>query len=142
NFMFYGRSYNKLNVSTNGLVMFNTTGSDEYLNQPILAPNIVGNDAACFWRDQAVRINGGVWIETTGSAPNRKTAITFALTDVLNTTSGPYLYQLILFEGSNRLTCQFQQMSVFERGDGRASTIGIRNLLGDGGVQYFYGDGV
>lgn len=142
NFTFYGRSYNHLSVSSNGLVMFNTTGSTEFANRPILTTNSVSNYAACFWLDQVVHVGGGAWIETTGSAPNRRTAITFELTDVNTTTNGPYLYQLILSEGSNRLTCQYQQMDTFERGDGRAATIGIRNLLGDGGVQYYYGNSI
>src|SRR4051812_40815749 len=83
-----------------------------------------------------------VWIDTVGSAPNRSTVITFRLHDH-NATGviGPYLYQAILFEGSNRIKCQYKDMGINPAGNGRAATVGIRNRLGTGGVQYFYGDG-
>ena len=84
----------------------------------------------------------GVYLFEHRSHPHRRSVITFQLSDVMTTTVGPYLYQMVLSEGSNLITCQYQQMDVLDRGDGRAATIGIRNLLGDGGVQYFYGDGI
>jgi uncharacterized repeat protein (TIGR01451 family) len=143
NFEFFGRAYSQLFVSTNGLVLFGQTNATAYSNKPILAPNSPAtNYATCLWTDQVVNAGDNVWIDTVGSAPNRSTIITFRLHDFNATGAiGPYLYQAILFEGSNRIKCQYNDMGISPAGDGRASTVGIRNLIGTGGVQYFYGDG-
>jgi hypothetical protein len=82
----------------------------------------------------------GIWYETFGSAPNRFTAITFVLSDTTGApTTVPYQYQMILYEGSNQIKCQYADMSGSINGDGRHATIGVENKWGEGGVQYFYG---
>src|SRR5262249_32017792 len=134
-------TYTQVVISTNGLVSFNTTGSPQYVNQPILEGNTPSNYATCFWTDQIVHATDGAWVETVGSAPNRTVVITFRLSDAgASGAQGPYRYQMILYEGSNRIKCQYMQMDGYPVGDGRGATIGIRNWLGNGGVQYFYGN--
>src|SRR5262249_6406439 len=82
-----------------------------------------------------------VWMETFGAAPYRSTVITFLLHDYAATgATGPYLYQAILYESSNRILCQYKEMNAYASGNGRAATVGVRNLPGIGGVQYFYGN--
>ncbi|HTP11547.1 MAG TPA: hypothetical protein VMP08_25010, partial [Anaerolineae bacterium] len=102
---------------------------------------IVDSYATCFWDDQAAsNATQGIWYETFGVAPNRYTVITFLLDDATNPPTKPYEYQMILYEGSNRLKCQYNDMTGSINGDGRHATIGLENKWGDGGVQYFYGD--
>jgi hypothetical protein len=140
-FRFDGRVYTEAVVSANGLVMFNAgIGSSAFDNQPIPTPGTVDSYATCFWDDQqAANASQGIWYETFGSAPNRFTAITFVLNDTTGPATKPYLYQMILYEGSNRIKCQYNDMGGSTNGDGRHATIGLENRWGDGGVQYFYG---
>jgi uncharacterized repeat protein (TIGR01451 family) len=141
-FRFDGRDYTNTVVSANGLVMFNAgVGSSEYSNQPIPTPGIVDSYATCFWDDQqAANTTQGIWYETFGGAPHRFTVITFMLDDATSAPpAAPYQYQMILYEGSNRIKCQYNDMTGSINGDGRHATIGVENKWGDGGVQYFYG---
>jgi uncharacterized repeat protein (TIGR01451 family) len=141
-FAFDGRDYTSTIASANGLVMFNAgVGSSAVDNQPIPTPGTVDSYATCFWDDQtAANAAQGVWYETFGSAPNRFTAITFVLSDTTSApTTVPYQYQMILYEGSNQIKCQYADMSGSINGDGRHATIGVENKWGEGGVQYFYG---
>ncbi len=141
-YRFDGRNYVNTIVSANGLVMFNDgVGSGAFNNQPIPTSGTVDSYATCFWDDQiAANAAQGIWYETFGSAPNRFTAITFVLSDTTSSPTKPYQYQMLLYEGSNRIKCQYNDMSGSINGDGRHATIGVENRWGDGGVQYFYGD--
>ena len=141
-FRFDGRNYIKALVSANGLVMFNDNiGTEQYTNDPIPTPGGVDSYATCFWDDQmAADASQGIWYETWGSAPNRYTVFTFVLSDTTGAlVTKPYMYQMILYEGSNAIKCQYDDMTGSLNGDGRHATIGVENKWGDGGVQYFYG---
>jgi uncharacterized repeat protein (TIGR01451 family) len=138
-FPFFDRGYSNVQVSTNGLVMFNDTGSSESNNQPILTPGTVDNFATCFWDDQAINGPGqGIWGETFGSAPNRYAVITFVLTDTVPGTTAPYEYQMILYEHDGTIKCQYENMDGSVNGDGRSATIGLEDRYGTRGVQYFF----
>lgn len=138
-FPFFDRSYSSVQISTNGLVMFNDAGTVNYLNQPIPTPGIVDNYATCFWDDQAVKGAGqGIWLETFGSAPDRYAVITFVLTDTNPLAKEPYEYQMILYENDGAIKCQYANMSGSVNGDGRSATIGLEDRFGTSGVQYFY----
>jgi uncharacterized repeat protein (TIGR01451 family) len=138
-FSFFDRSYSNVQISTNGLVMFNDAGSTLYTNQPIPTPGVVDNYATCFWADQVAKTaSQGVWLETFGSAPDRFSVITFELQDTDPLATEPYLYQMILYENGGMIKCQYAHMSAFVNGDGRSATIGIEDPYGTSGVQYFY----
>jgi uncharacterized repeat protein (TIGR01451 family) len=137
-FTFFDRSYANVQISTNGLVMFNDVGTTLQNNQPILTPGTVDNYASCFWDDQLASISGqGIWLETFGSAPNRYAVITFELRDFDQPMSQPYLYQMILYENNGAIQCQYAHMGGSINGDGRSATIGLEDRFGTSGVQYF-----
>jgi hypothetical protein len=75
------------------------------------------------------------------STCRRLTAITFVLSDTTGAATQPYDYQMILYEGSDLIKCQYNDMSGSINGDGRHATIGVENKWGDSGVQYFFGPG-
>jgi uncharacterized repeat protein (TIGR01451 family) len=138
-FPFFNHSYSTVQISTNGLVMFNNAGTTLDDNQPILTPGTVDNYASCFWDDQTAAPPGlGVWLEMFGSAPNRYAVITFELQDLAQPTAKPYLYQMILYENGGAIKCQYARMGGSVNGDGRSATIGVEGRFGTSGVQYFY----
>ena len=72
-FPFYGVTSNKLRVSNNGAVLFDTlTGEVSYLNQPLTAAP--DNFIAPFW-DDLDSVAGNVYWKTIGTAPHRRVVI-------------------------------------------------------------------
>lgn len=142
-FRFYSGVYNDFYVSSNGLVSFGA-GSENNINTPIpTAGDGADNFAACFWGDLYIQnASQGVWVETTGSAPNRETVITFRTQYFI--TAGdpnvpPNLFQMILYEGSNQIKCQYADMSgPLVASGGAGATVGLENADGTSGIQYFY----
>ncbi len=142
-FRFDGRNFTNAFVSANGLVMFNADiGSSSFGDEPIPTQGNVDSYATCFWTDQAASNAGqGIWYQMFGLAPHRYTVITFLLDDDIGSPTKPYRYQMILYEGSNRIKCQYRDMRGSINGDGRNATIGLENKWGDSGVEYFFNDG-
>jgi uncharacterized repeat protein (TIGR01451 family) len=142
-FRFYSGVYNDFYVSSNGLVSFGA-GSENNINTPIpTSDDGINNFAACFWGDLYIQdASQGVWVETTGSAPNRKTVITFRtqyFITLADTSVPPSLFQMILYEGSNQIKCQYNDMSgPLVASGGAGATIGLENTDGTSGIQYFY----
>jgi uncharacterized repeat protein (TIGR01451 family) len=142
-FRFYSGVYNNFYVSSNGLVSFGA-GHDNNINTPIPNPGDgVNNFAACFWGDLYIQdASQGVWVETTGSAPNRETVITFRAQYFI--TAGdksvpPSLFQMILYESSNQIKCQYADMrGPLVASGGAGATVGLENADGTAGIQYFY----
>jgi uncharacterized repeat protein (TIGR01451 family) len=142
-FRFYSSVYNDFYVSSNGLVSFGS-GSDLNTNTSIpTAGDGANNYATCFWYDLFIQnATQGVWVETSGSAPNRQTVITFRTQYFVtsnNPNVPPNLFQMILYEGSNLIKCQYAQMSGSVEGSGgTGATVGLENLDGTSGIQYYY----
>jgi uncharacterized repeat protein (TIGR01451 family) len=139
-FVFYGHAYTQLAISTNGLVSFGT-GSPSNHPEPIPTPaGETDNFAACFWSDLIVQDGlQGVWVETSGSPPNRRTVITFRVSHFETSAEPPALFQMILAETSNTIKCQYAFMP--DRDDlsgGRRTTIGLENADGTSGLQYHH----
>jgi uncharacterized repeat protein (TIGR01451 family) len=142
-FRFYSGVYNDFYVSSNGLVSFGA-GSENNINTPIPNPGDgADNFAACFWGDLFIQdAYQGVWVETTGSAPNRETVITFRTQYFVTSADKsvpPSLFQMILYESSNQIKCQYADMlgTLIASGGGGA-TVGLENADGTAGIQYFY----
>ena len=104
--------------------------------------------AACYWDDLRIwstnPITEGVYYEVQGTAPNRVAILTFSLEDTYYASGAmpPYRFQMVLSEGTNQITCQYQQMtSAAPRGTGQSATMGLENAAGTEGLLYFYGSG-
>jgi hypothetical protein len=135
----YTGTYTTTFAGTNGFLSFGGGGND---NTPTPIPTIgdLDNYIGCFWADRYIQnATQGVWVETFGSAPNHYTVITFRTAYFADINATPNLFQMILYEGSNQIKCQYADMSGSINGDGRHATIGVENKWGDGGVQYFFG---
>ena len=144
---FYTNIYTQVYPSTNGPVGFGA-GSTSAANVTIPTAATPNNYAACYWDDLRIwstnPITEGVYYEVQGISPNRLAIFTFALEDTYYTQGAypPYRFQMVLSESTNRMTCQYQQMtSVTPRGNGQSATIGLENAAGTEGLLYFYGSG-
>jgi len=141
-FNFYGKSYNKLYVGSNGLMGFAPYGLSYYTNTNI--PIVYVPNAAIYpyWDDLNPARGGGVYVGVEGTAPNRKIVVSWV--DVPWGTSVPltvrFSFQAILMEGSNDMIFQYLNVSPTNTtyGAGRSATIGIENETGTLACKYSY----
>jgi uncharacterized repeat protein (TIGR01451 family) len=138
-FTFYGHAYTQAFVGTNGLLTF-ITGTRANINDPIPFAGNVSNFAACFWDDLFENdASQGVWMETHGVAPNRYTVITYRTAYFEDETAPPAQFQMILYETSNQIKCQYLDMpGPIDASGGAGATVGLENADGTSGLQYFY----
>jgi uncharacterized repeat protein (TIGR01451 family) len=140
NFQFYGRVYSQIYVNTNGQVLFSEASASNS-PEPIPTPGgAADNYAACFWSDLIVTAGSeGVWLETSGSPGTRQTVITYQLRHFEDQPTPPMLFQMILFEGNNRIKCQYAHVPESDAlSGGRRSTIGLETLDGTSGLEYYF----
>ncbi len=139
-FQFYGESFSKIWVSTNGWVSFAqpSGGDPSYLLNGSI-PAGAGPDSliAVYW-DEMIGIAGGggnVYYDTIGTAPNRKVIIQWDVQR--NGGAGAInVCQVILYEQSNLIKLQYNILTGGFNG-GSSATIGIKKNTTDG-VEYSF----
>jgi len=131
-FEFYGRRYSTISVNSNGQVLFGSC-SQAYRNAAIPSPDDPNGFVAPFW-DDLIPGNGGVYMATFGTAPNRYAVIEWRDVSVYG-QSESQTFEVILYEGSNRVVCQYLDVNG-ARGMGSSATVGIENQDGKEGTQY------
>jgi gliding motility-associated-like protein len=139
NFIFYGNTYNRFYVTSNGLVIFGS-GSTDYTEDPIPFASSPSNFVAAFWDDIVINPSGKILYTTIGASPNRKciiqwTNMGFYASNVLMGT-----FSVILYEGSNNIQIQYRSIidNTSARSHGSSASIGIENSNGTSGIQYAY----
>jgi gliding motility-associated-like protein len=139
NFTFYGNTYNRFYVTSNGLIMFGS-GSNDYTEDPIPFASSPNNLIAAFWDDIVINSSGKILYTTIGASPNRKciiqwTNMGFYASNVLMGT-----FSVILYEGSNNILIQYRSIidNTSARSHGSSASIGIENSTGTSGIQYAY----
>ena len=131
-FSFYGTTYNKVNIYSNGFLMFGTapplrqSGSavGGFIPQNLNPKNII----ALSWSDWSPQlVANGILFETRGTAPNRKFIVQYNNVPEYHST-GRLMAQVILSEGSNDVTIYTNSLTI-----GNSShfvTQGIEDLTG------------
>jgi len=120
-FPFYGNTYGQFRVCTNGWISF-TSGSIQFLNQPLPAQLAPENLLAVLWDDltfpgqQAFTYNDG-------------TRLIIQFQDVFRGTSGPYTFEIILRPDG---TILYQYLDL--QGPLNSATVGIQNAARDQGL--------
>ncbi|MCS7054599.1 MAG: S8 family serine peptidase [Thermoflexales bacterium] len=125
-FTFYGISATSLRLGNNGAALFNATSGDvPFANEP-LATTSINNLIAPFWDDLDDE-TGAVYYKTVGVAPNRRFVVQWHNRPRYNNI-GAMTAQMVLYEGSNNLKFQYQDVffgnASFDRG--ASATVGIR----------------
>src|SRR2546423_2441433 len=129
-FNFQGQTYDKVNVSSNGLLLFGAipaTGGDGYPSAGFIASVLNPNNIiALAWTDwPANMVADPLRWETRGTAPNRKFIIQFNNVPEYNSANrlgaisavaGRLTAQVVLSEGSNDITIYTNEMSTNPRG--------------------------
>jgi hypothetical protein len=130
-FSFYGNSYSKLNVYSNGFVTFGPAVKDRdgfYLGGAIYSSKAPNNLIAFAWMDLSPQVpQDGIRYETRGTAPNRKFILQFTDVPEYHST-GRVTSQLVLSEGSNDITIYTKSMTISN--SGHQWTQGIENADG------------
>lgn len=142
-FRYDGTNYTTLNVGANGFASFTSTAT-AYSNVAI--PNTVQPNAllAVFWDDLVFQAaDGAIRYQTLGAAPNRRFVLSWInARRWLSQTSatGPISFQLVLYEGSNRIGYQYQSVDFGNASynAGLSATVGVENSTGSMGTQYSY----
>jgi hypothetical protein len=129
-FDFYGKTYDKVNVWSNGFLMFGTTTlrAGFYMGDQIPNPANPNNIIAVAWSDWEPQLAvGSIRFETRGSAPNRRFIIQYNNTPEYK-GQGNLMAQVVLYEGSNDITIYTNTMSTTN--PGARITQGIENFDG------------
>ena len=143
NFDFFGTTYDKVNVASNGFLVFGAVPTDPFRTGFMRGDQIpnaaVPNNMIAFaWTDWEPRnVYGGIRFETRGTAPHRRFLLQFNNVPEYSANKqgkGLLMMQLVLTEGSNEITIYTNTMSItkntqlitqgVENADGTAAAFG------------------
>jgi hypothetical protein len=132
-FDFYGVTYDKVNIWSNGFLQFGPLQVDPFRTgfmrgDKIADPAVPNNIIAVAWTDwEPQNVTGGLRFETRGTAPNRKFIVQYNNVPEFRGT-GMLMAQVVLEESTNAITIYTNTMT-FNR-PGQLATQGIENADG------------
>jgi hypothetical protein len=132
-FEFYGEVHNKFSVHSNGFIMFGTlpgTSQAFWVVDNIPAAVLPNNMIALAWADWDPRKAGSsIRYETRGEPGNRRLILQYEnVGEAGSTASGKLTSQLVLEEGTNRITIYTSSMTI--RVGSHRVTQGVENAPG------------
>ena len=136
-FNFYGNTYDKVNIWSNGFLQFgppqvDPTGSGFFKGGPIPSTALPNNIIAFAWTDWSPQlVYGGIRYETRGTAPNRRFLLQFNNVPEYSScrcATGLLMMQLVLNEGSNVITIYTNTLKITN--NSQRITQGIENATG------------
>ena len=141
-FKFYGNTYDKVGVSTNGYLIFGST-DNHCTNQDIPSTNNPNNIICAFWDDLYPPTAGKVYYQ---SFPDKFIVQWDGIPHIVDSGLPPprssMTFQIILYRNSNAIKFQYKEMtngqSTIKSADGRSATVGIENIDGTVGLKYYY----
>jgi hypothetical protein len=139
NFNFFDNIYSSLQVSSNGFISFDSVGNGCCSGPELLIDDSFNNLFAGLWEDLDTNNNttGTMYSQILGTAGSREFVVGFY--DVAHyPSSSNVTFEMILHEVSNNLEIQFGTLT----SDGGTHTIGIENIDGSQGIQYFRGSNI
>ena len=139
NFVFFGNTYDKVNLYSNGFLKFDTPTTLQGFANGDRSPDpaLPNNSIALAWGDwEPMNVPGAIRFETRGRAPNRMFLVQFNNVPEW-AGKGLLMAQVVLHEGSNAITMYTNTMSTTRIG--ARVTQGIENA--DGTIAYV-GDSV
>ena len=113
NFDFYGNTYNKMLISSNGYVTFDTTNAAAYspwvIGMPIPNPGVEPENAIMVtWQDTDPNIGGAIYFGSYGASPNKVYVVTWCAIPMFSCNQLIYTSQLRMYEGSNKIEMYLQ----------------------------------
>jgi hypothetical protein len=142
NFSFHGQTYDKVNVYSNGFLVFGqapTMPSDGFYRGGVIpSAGTPNNVIALAWTDWSPQlVTDGIRFETRGTAPNRRFILQYNNVPEYNSGSklgaikpgvGMLMAQVVLSEGSNDITIYTNSMNITNSSN--RMTQGIENADG------------
>lgn len=143
-FQFYGTRYDRIYISSNGLLGFDPAGLSESSNSDI--PGVASPNSAIYpyWDDLNPQKSGAIYAGVVGNAPDRKYVISW-VNVALGAPGKPiqFTFQAVLEETTNRIYFQYQEVNSGDsRGGGGSATIGVENTAGNVAARYSYNNSV
>ena len=113
NFDFYGNTYNKMLISSNGYVTFDTSNATGYspysINAPIPNPGFEPENAILVtWQDTDPNFGGAIYFGSYGASPNKVYVVTWCAIPMFSCNQLIYTSQLRMYEGSNKIEMYLQ----------------------------------
>ena len=113
NFDFYGNTYNKMIISSNGYVTFDTTSAAGYspysINTPVPNPGFEPENAILVtWQDTDPNWGGAIYFGSYGASPNKVYVVTWCAIPMYSCNQLIYTSQLRMYEGSNKIEMYIQ----------------------------------
>ena len=117
-FDFYGVTYNKMLISSNGYVTFDTTSAGGYspwaINAAIPNPGTPPeNSIMVTWQDTDPGVAGAIYFGSYGAAPNRVYVVTWCGLAMFSCNNLIYTSQLRMYEGSNKIEMYLSKINLF-----------------------------
>lgn len=145
NFPYFAESYNIINVSSNGYMLFSPIGGDLYLNQVLTVPEPPNGIISPFWADLIPDKNYGVYFAVIGDKNSEEQKFVVQWNNVSHyvwggTALGTITFQAILYKSG---IIDFVYKDVFFSNDdsynyGGEATVGLDNAEGMEGFNYSY----
>jgi len=143
-FTFYGRTHSQVFVSSEGYLTFTDNSTTDRANQPLPDEGDPHDAVFPFWNDLEQGA-GNVYVQTLGSAPNRRFVVQYDGVRVCDITfncsnfTDAATFQVILEEGTNSILFQYEDVETDPRTRGNGATVGISGPETQlDGVQYSY----
>ena len=117
NFNFYGNTYNKMLISSNGYVTFDTTNALSYspwsIGAAIPNPGTEPENAIMVtWQDTDPSIGGAIYFGSFGQSPNKVYVVTWCAIPMFSCNQMIYTAQLRMHEGSNKIEMYLQDRPI------------------------------
>ena len=130
-FTFYGETYNRAHLCTNGFMEFvgPTTTNCSGFNAAIPTAARPNGQIAAFWDDLVIDAEASIRADARGSAPDRRFVVEFRNVQFFNDATRRVDFNIVLFENGEILT-QYRNIANDGRERGNSATIGIENQTG------------
>jgi plastocyanin len=140
-FSFYGTDYTEVAGSSDGYLNFDNGTADfdpiEAVNQCPITNTLAPNNAIYgFWDDFKLNTAGEIYVQTKGTAPHRRFIVQYHDIPFWFAEQGTVRFQVILFEGSNDILVQYDDVEQTDEASGMRATEGLEGPGGTTGLQY------
>jgi hypothetical protein len=138
-FPFYGQLYDRIHISTNGVIGFGSDPGMANMAQTLPDPAAPNNLVAPFWTDLNFEQGGKLVVRPTGPEGGRRFIIEWR--DAAHYPSiGNVTFQAVLFEATGEILFQYQDVDFgnSEHDRGASASIGIEDRYGLNGLSHSY----